>query len=161
MGQIDYKSLSSLTPVELRYEFYRNEELDSSLNTYQEGFNTYEIEGFTNFQDVAINKDTCFILTSSINLSSVFDPSKKVDIGTITGTVFLQPRNTSIYYVSYRPNGNTFSLNLSSGSTFFIQPIPNTKQVEIFVDNKYLQVDTNYPYNVFLSDRSLDIEEIS
>jgi len=164
MGQIVYKSLSSLTPVELKYSFYKEENLDATLKSYQEGLNTYEIDGLTNFQDVAINKDTCFILTSSIKLDTIFKQEDIVDFSNTSGTIYLQPRNfsidTSIYYVGYKPNSNSFSLTLTSGSAFFIEPIINSKQVEIFVDSKYLQVNAKYPYDVYLSDRSLDIEEI-
>lgn len=160
MAEIVYKSLSSLSPIELKYQYYRDEELESSINSYQEGYNFYEVEGFNGFQDVAINKDSCFILTPTVDLSSVFTPTTRLDIGKLPGSIFLQPRNSFIYYISYKPNTNTFNLELTSGSVFFIAPIENTNEVELFVNNKYVQVDASYPYVVYLGDKTLDPEEI-
>lgn len=160
MAEIVYKSLSSLSPIELKYQYYRDEELESSLNSYQEGYNFYEVEGFNEFQDVAINKDSCLLLTTTVDLSTVFKPTTHVDIGKLPGSILIQPRNSFVYYISYKELSNTFSLALTSGSVFYISPIENTREVEMFVNDKYVQVNSSYPYTVYLSDKTLDPEEI-
>jgi hypothetical protein len=165
MASIIYKSLSTLTPVELKYEYYKNEELQASTVTYKDGISFYNVEGFNNFRDLTINRDSCLVLTSAINLSSVFTSSQDVGIGKLPGSVYLQPRGTTIYYVHYDLESNTFYQELTSTtqsyrSQFYIQPLPNSNEVEIFVDGKYLQVDQEYPYVVRLNERSLDPESI-
>jgi hypothetical protein len=97
MAEIVYKSLSSLSPIELKYEYNRNESLQANTITYRDGLSFYEIEGLNNFQDVAINRDTCLILTSAVSLSTVFTPSTNIEVGKLPGSFILQPRNSSIY----------------------------------------------------------------
>lgn len=160
MAEIVYKSLSSLSPIELKYQYHRDEELQSSISTYQEGYSFYELEGLDKFQDVAINRGSCFVLTSTVNLSSVFTPTTHLSIGKLPGSILIQPRNSSIYYISYKETTNTFNLTLTSGSTFYIEPIKNTNEVEMFVNNRRVQVNASYPYVVYLGDKTLDPEEI-
>jgi hypothetical protein len=160
MAEIVYKSLSSLSPIELKYQYHRDEELQASVNTYQEGYSFYEVDGFNDFQDVAINKDSVFVLTPTVELSSVFTPTTRIDIGKLPGSIILQPRNSSIYYISYKELTNTFNLTLTSASTFYVAPIEGTNEVELFVNNQYVQVDTAYPYVVYLNEKTLDPEEI-
>jgi hypothetical protein len=159
MAEIVYKSLSSLSPIELKYQYHRDEELQASINSYQEGYSFYEVDGFDSFQDVAINRDSCFILTPTVDLSSVFTPTTRLDIGKLPGSILLQPRN-SFYYINYKSSTNTFNLELTSKSIFYVAPIEETNEVELFVDNKYVQIDAQYPYLVYLNDRTLDPEEI-
>jgi len=161
MAEIVYKSLSSLSPIELKYQYHRNEELESSLSTYQEGYNFYEVDGLKGFQDVAINRNSCFVLTSAVNLSSIFTPTEQHTLGNLPGSILLQPRNSLIYYVSYRTKTDTFNLTLSTGSIFYISPVNENNEVELFVDNKYVQVNSNYPYVVYLSEKTLNPEEIN
>jgi hypothetical protein len=161
MAEIVYKSLSSLSPIELKYEYYRDEKLDSQVTTYQEGFSFYDIEGLKGFQDVAINRDSVLVLTSAVDLSSVFVPSEVVNLGKLPGTFLLQPRNSTIYFIKYNPNTNTLMQTLTSASALYLQPVRDTGEVELLIDNKYVQVEAEYPYKVFLSERSLDPEEIN
>ena len=65
-----------------------------------------------------------------------------------------------IYFVKYNSSTNTLQKTLTSSSHFFIQPINNTKEVELFVEGKYVQVDEQYPYTLRLNSRSLDPEII-
>lgn len=160
MVEITYKSLSSLSPIELKYEYNRDESLQGSMVTYQDGFSFYELEGLKNFQDVSINRDSVLMLTSAVNLSTVFVSTEEVKLGKLPGTFQLQPRNSTIYYVKYNAEKSVFVKTLTSASTFFIQPLDNSNEVELFVDSKYVQVRANYPYEVYLSERSLDPEEI-
>jgi hypothetical protein len=162
MASIVYKSLSSLSPVELKYEYYKDEQLKTSYNTYKEGYIFYETESFKNYQDVAINKGSCFILTSSISLSSVFTPADTITIGKFPVSILIQPRSSSIYYATYNTITNTIRQVLSSEtpSVFYLAPIGLTDEVEIFVNNRYIQVTETYPYTVYTAERSLDPEEI-
>ena len=160
MVEIVYKSLSSLTPIELKYEYNRDESLQGSIVTYQDGFSFYELEGLKNFQDVTINRDSVLVLTSAVSLSTVFAPAQDIKLGKLPGTFQLQPRNSTIYYIKYNVEKNTFVKTLTSASTFYIQPLNDSNEVELFVDSKYVQVRANYPYEVYLSERSLDPEEI-
>jgi hypothetical protein len=162
MASIVYKSLSSLSPVELKYEYYKDEQLKISYNTYKEGYTFYETESFKNYQDVAINKGSCFVLTSSISLSSVFTPADTITIGKFPVSILIQPRNSPIYYATYDPTTNTIRQVLSSEipSVFYLAPIGLTDEVEIFVNNRYVQVTETYPYTVYTAERSLDPEEI-
>jgi len=160
MTEIIYKSLSSLTPIELKYNFNREEELISSYNTYQDSSNFYQIEGLNNFQDVTINKNSCFILTSAINLSSVFMPAEQINLGKLPGSILLQPSNSTIYYANYDDKTNTFYLTLSTGVSIFISPVKDTNNVELFVNKQYVQVQEEYPYEVILNEKSLDAGSI-
>ncbi len=161
MADIVYKSLSSLSPIELKYEYYREEELETSVKTFNDGYSFFDVKGFNYFQDLAINRDSLFLLTSAVNLSSVFTPSKNVNLGKLPGSVQLQPRNSFIYYIKHDPNTNTFKKTLTAASTFYIQPISNSNEAELIVDNKFVQVNENYPYTVILGDRGLDPESIN
>ena len=160
MVEIVYKSLSSLAPIELKYEYNRDESLQGNIVTYQDGFSFYELEGLKNFQDVTINRDSVLVLTSAVSLSTVFAPAQDIKLGKLPGTFQLQPRNSTIYYIKYNVEKNTFVKTLTSASTFYIQPLNDSNEVELFVDSKYVQVRANYPYEVYLSERSLDPEEI-
>jgi hypothetical protein len=159
MAEIVYKSLSSLSPIELKYQYHRDEELQASINTYQEGYSFYEVDGLDGFQDVAINKNSCFVLTPTVELNSIFTPTTKIDLGKLPGSIQLQPRDSFIYYISYKEINNTFNQSLSA-STFYVAPIENTNEVELFVNNKYVQVNAAYPYVVYLNEKTLDPEEI-
>ena len=161
MASIVYKSLSSLSPIELKYEYYRNEDLQTDSVTYKDGLTFYGLKGLKNFQDISINRDSVLVLTSAVNLSEIFVPTEEVKLGNLPGSFQLQPRNTRINFVKYNSNTNSFvQQTVNSGTTFYIQPINNSIDVELLVENKYVQVESNYPYKVYLNERSLDIDEI-
>jgi len=161
MAEIIYKSLSTLTPVELKYQYYKEEELQNTLKTYNNGISFYETDSFKNYRDITINKDSCFVLTSSVNLNSVFAEQKSLTIGTTPVSIKIGQRLTTgispIHYAKYNEAQNTFRLTLTAASTFYLQPVEGLRNtVEIFVEGNYMQVDELYPYVVRLSDRSID-----
>lgn len=160
MVNITYKPLSALTPIELKYEYYKDEKVQTSLVTYNNGASLYNTGGLNNFKDLTINRDTCLVLTPAIELSSIFTKTNNIFLGQLPGSFQLQPRDTLIYFAKYRPFSNSFFLELNDGSTFYIQPLKNSNEVEIFVDNRYLQVDASYPYVVRTGDKTLDPESI-
>lgn len=160
MASIVYKSLSSLSPIELKYQYYRDEELVSNNNQYQEGYSVFELQGLQKYQDVAINRDSCFVLTSAIELKNVFQKDEPDSLNKQPSTVILQPRNSFIYFIKHKSSSNTFQLELTSSSSFFVQPINNTEEVELYVDKQYVQVDEEYPHTVRLNNRGLDPEAI-
>jgi hypothetical protein len=160
MADIVYKSLSSLSPIELRYEYNRNEELVSQTTTYQDGFSFYEVEGLKGFQDVAINRDSVLVLTSAVDLNTVFTSSEEVELGKLPGSFLLQPRNSTIYFIKHKETTNSLVQTLTSASIVYLQPVNNSNDVELFIDNKYIQVEAQYPYKAYLGERTLDPEEI-
>jgi hypothetical protein len=163
MASIVYKSLSSLSPVELKYEYYRNEKLQAAYKNYKEGYTFYEVDGLADYQDIAINKGACLVLTNSVNLSTVFTQDDVLFVGTLPASIYIQPRNSFIYYAKYDSDTNTIRQALSSEtpSVFYISPVDSSGEVEIFIENKYLQVKEQYPYVVYTAERSLDSEEIN
>jgi hypothetical protein len=161
MASIVYKSLSALSPIELKYNYYRDEELQSSLQTYADGRSFYKIDGLTNYQDLAINRESCFVLTTAVNLSSIFTPTKDVTLGELPASIALQPRNSLVYFIDYDEIADNFTLALTSSSILFVKPIPETGEIELKLDGKFLQVQKEYPYEVNLNLRSLDPEDIN
>jgi hypothetical protein len=158
MAEIVYKSLTTLAPIELKYEYYKNESLQASIKTYNNGLSLYEVDGFLNYRDIAINKESCFILTSSVNLSTVFAGQERLTIGKTPVSILIAPRLTlgiaPVHFAKYIEEQSTFKLTLTSGSTFYLQPVNNTRNlVEMFVEGKYVQVDELYPYTVRLGER--------
>lgn len=162
MASIVYKSLSSLSPVELMYQYYKDEQLNVNFKTYREGYSFYETNSLQNYQDIAINKGTCFVLTSSISLSTVFAPADTITVGRLPASILLQPSNSLVYYAKYFLNSNTIKQVLSSESPsiFYLSPIENSDELEIIVNNRYIQIREAYPYTAYTAERSLDPEEI-
>lgn len=160
MASIVYKSLSALTPIELKYEYYKNEDLRAATTTYKSGLSLYRAHGLDNFRDLSINRESCLMLSPALELSAVFTSTKEEVLGKQPGSVQLQARNSLIYYVKYDEENNRFAQKLQEASTFFIQPLAGSNEAEIFVNNKYLQIDEEYPYVARLGNRSLDPESI-
>jgi|LakMenEpi03Aug12_release.lakeMendotaPanAssembly.Ray.scaffolds.fasta_scaffold21256_2 hypothetical protein len=160
MVKTTYKILSELSPIRLQYNQTDQEKLNISTTRYKSGYKFYELQGFKSYQDIAINKETCLVLTSSVSLHTIFNTSETINIGKIPASIVLQPRNSTIYYLKEQTNRNTISLSLTSSSIFYIQPIFNTNEVEIFINGKYLQVKEEYPYETFLNTTTLDDNEI-
>lgn len=154
MASVTYKSISALQPIELKYNFYKNEELKNTKLSYSNGYTFYQNNALISYQDATINRESVLVLTSAINLSDFFSAQSTTSLGKSPGTIQLQPRNSNILYAYLNTTTNT--INLATEITpIFILPIPNTNQVELLINGLYLQVDDNYPYTVFASSRSL------
>lgn len=157
MSNVQYYYLSSLQPVRPSYTYNTTEPLIGEQTTYNTGLNVYSLEGTKQFQDIAFNNETCLILTSSVNLNTLF--ATKLFENNFFGSVYLRPRNSSIYYVSYNKPLNSLNLSLSA-SQIYISPVSATNEVELIVERQYIQVEENYPYEIVLSNKSLDPESI-
>jgi hypothetical protein len=156
MSKIVYSSLSALSPVELRYSYHKDEYVKKSLETYNNGISLYETPGLENYRDVSINKNTCFVLTSAIDLNNFFSDNKIYALGQLPGSFLLQPRSTTAHFALYDRLENIITLGLQSGSVFYISPLTNTNLVEIIINDKFLQIDKEYPYAARLNEKSLD-----
>jgi hypothetical protein len=154
MPSITYKSLSSLAPIRLKYQYYKEEPLKTTYNKFLNGLECYNLFGTSMYQDFSLNKNTCLILTSALNLTTFFNIPQKNN--KLPFSVVIQPRNSTIYYLKHNNNTNTFQLTLTSASAFYIQPILNTTKSKIYVDTKPLQVQNFYPYEVFLGEETID-----
>lgn len=160
MADIVYNSLTALQPVKLKYDYYRNEVLQTETLGYQEGYNFFKITGLEGFQDSTINKNSCFILTSAVSLSTLFLNQTELNIGKLPGNFKLQKRNTSLYYAHYSSQNYNFTFNSTDGNNFFLVPINNTTNaVEIRIGNRYLQFDAEYPFTIRLDEKIIVEEE--
>jgi hypothetical protein len=158
MATITNTYFNSLKPIELKYYYYKDEPLQAAYIGYNGGIDFYKLNGLNNFQDIAINKGSCFVLTSTVCLSCFFPSPKNFKLGEIPGTLKIQSRSLSSEYIVYT-GSNTFTSGpfLSSEATnFFINVKENSDVVEILVNNKYLQVDSDYPYTVRIGDKIND-----
>jgi hypothetical protein len=173
MASVNFIPISALRPIDLHYQYNRDEVLNSELVSYNEGFEYYQVGGLSNYQDVAINSGSCFLLTDTVKLSSFFKKDFYVKTNSITpsnttytpayygktsGTVHLQKRGDSTHYVYYDSISNSFYLD-SNYSNIFINPISNTGEVELLVGSMYLQVDASYPFQLRASNVPLLGEE--
>jgi hypothetical protein len=163
MASVNFIPLSSLRPIELHYLYNRDEVLNSKLVSYNEGFEYYEIDGFNNYQDATTNSNSCFLLTDTVRLSSFFKNDYFVKTNTNTlannttyteayygktsGTIRLQKRGDPTHYIYYSSDTNSFYID-QKYSNIFINPVPDTNEVELLVGNSYLQVDTHYPFQL-------------
>jgi hypothetical protein len=161
MSSTSYKLLTDLTPVNLKYNQTKEEKLNINIIRYKNGYVFYELQGFKNFQDIAVNKDTCLVLTSAVSLQKMFNAAETLSIGKIPASIVVQPRNSTIYYLKELTQSNTVGLALTSSSVFYIQPILNSNEVEIFINGKYLQVREEYPYQTYLNEVTLDENELN
>lgn len=159
MQEIQYTSLSALYPVDLTYTFYRNEKVITDQLTYENGLTVRTPVCFNSFQDSAINRGSCFVLTSAISLHNIFNLNKTNTAGEIPAAVKLGIKNSTGIFVSYTPDTNKITKG-SNYSVFSISPIPGTNEVELLLENKWLQVDENYPFEVRLSNTSLLPQDI-
>jgi hypothetical protein len=157
MSHVSYEVLSALTPIKLNYTYNTTEPLLEQTTTYNTGLNVNALAGTKNYQDISFNNETCLILTSSVNLNNIF--STLLFENNFFGSVFLRPRNTPLYYLSYNNILNSLTLSLS-GTQIYISPVPESKEVELIVERQYVQIEERYPYEVILSDKSLDPESI-
>jgi hypothetical protein len=155
MADVQYIPLSALRPLEFEYTYNISEPLIKEKTTYDTGLQVNTLQSTSKFQDISFNNETCLILTSSVNLSSFF--TTKLFENNFFGSVHLKPRISTIYYVSY--NSTLNSLYLSPSATqIYISPVSGTNEVELIVERKYIQVDQNYPYEIQLTEKTLDPE---
>jgi len=160
MAEVVFKSLTALQPLELKYDYFSNNILNSETIGFQEGYNFYKIAGLENFTDTSINRGSCFILTTATNLKSFFSDPTTISIGELPGTFKLQPRNSTIYYAGYNTTSNTITFDSLEGINFFVTPIDKTtKEIEIRVGNLYLQIDSMYPFTARLGEKIIIEEE--
>ena len=159
MASIVYKSLSSLQPIELKYQYFKDEEFKNTKTSYKNGYTVFQTPGLQNYQDTAINRGSSFILTSAVNLDQILTSSQNYNIGKLPGTFYIQPENFSIYFGCYSSETNTITLS-TVPTPIYLSPIPNTNEVELIVAGRYVQVEEDYPFKVITSSKSLPLVSI-
>ena len=168
MATVVYRTLADLDPVKLNYEYNYNENIRAVTIGYTEGLNLQLIDSFKNFQDFTINRDTCLVLTTAVNLSSVFQKQTIKKIGEIPLTLKIQstptfPGLSGNFYAIY-DEINALIIKTATTSAdaanFFFNPIDvDSLKVEIIVEGKYLQADVAYPYTIRVNDKITDKDE--
>ena len=155
---ITYRPLSSLQPIELRYEYQYNEKLNTTNNQYAGGLRVKSIKAFDKFQDVSLNKGNGLVLTDMVSLSDVFIGEDK-NPNIIQGTVILQLETSSSYFMTEETVTGRVTISRTP-SFIHASAVQNTQDVELLINGKYLQVEDVYPYTVYLSETALINDEI-
>jgi hypothetical protein len=159
MASVIYTSLSTLQPIELKYDFFKDEKIKSSRVSFKDGYTVFQNSGLKNYQDVTINRETTFVLTSAIGLDQLFTSFENYSVGKLPSSFYFQPRSTTLTRAAYNPTTNSIVLS-STGTPFYLSPVPNTNEVELIVNNRYIQVEEKYPFRVTTSIRSLPLVDI-
>lgn len=186
MAKIYFKTFLDLAPLPFKYEFNGEEALNTETVHYKNGITATFLKGLENFQDTTINKNTSLSLTNLQSLSSIF---KGPSIRPISHSLALRvtPADTDFYpyflnkkssvgfvlqqnqgkiiikkepaRVQYDINTNTFKRSFFE-STFFIQKIENSDEVEIFLEGKQVRVQKNYPYTLEIRKQETDYNDL-
>lgn len=169
MATVVYRTLADLEPIELKYQYNYNEGLQATTVGYTEGLNLQFVDGFKYFEDFTVNRETCFVLTTAVNLSSIFQKQSVKEIGQIPLTLKIQSTPTSpglsgTFYAIYDSSTNTIIKTVTTSAdavNFFFNPINVSEQkVEIQIGEKYLQADASYPYTIRLGDKITDSSDL-
>jgi hypothetical protein len=169
MATVVYRTLADLEPVELKYQYNYNEVLQTETIGYTEGLNLQFVDGFNNFQDFTINRESCFVLTTAVNLSSIFQKQPSKELGQIPLTLKIQSTPTSpglpgSFYAIYNSDTGLIiktATTSAEAANFFFNPIDiNELKVEIQIGKKYLQTDTSYPYTIRVGDKITDRDQL-
>lgn len=156
---IEYRSLSALQPITLKYEYNHSEKLNRDSVQYAGGIKIESIKAFKRFRDVSLNKGNSLVLTSTVKLSDVFYDPEKNRQNVLKGTVLLQLNTSTSYYMSEEVHTGRVTIS-QEPSLIHAVNIDGTDMLELLVNGKYIQIEKTYPYTAYLSDTSLDDTEV-
>jgi len=155
---IEYRSLSALQPITLKYEYNHSEKLNRESVQYAGGIKIESIKGFKRFHDVSLNKGNSLILTNTVKLSDVFFDTESKKQNTLKGTVLLQLNTSTSYYMSEEVHTGRVTTSREPSLIHAVN-VDGTNLIELIVNGKYVQIEKTYPYTAYLSDTSLDETE--
>jgi len=157
MSLVKYDSLSALSPIKLKYEYYRNEPVVENLSIYQEGFRFYTSPIFEGFKDFVVNKGNALILTDTLPLSSFFAIEDRIKNDLLySATLKLSPKGIGTYaYVDTKTNQILLGATIDNAASFNLDSIGGD-QVNIMVNDSFLQVQKTYPYTISLGIGSIN-----
>jgi len=189
MAKIFFKTFLDLKPLPFKYEFNGQEALNTESIFFNNGITAIFLKGLEGFQDSTINKNTSLTLTNLQALSSLFrgpitlpishsltlrtiSPDqdfypyylkKKILNGNTEGFVLQENLGKIIIKqepsrIQYDFSSNTFKRSFTE-STFFIQKIEGSEEVEIFVEGKQVRAQKNYPYTIEARKQDVDYNE--
>jgi len=190
MAKIFFKTFLDLKPLPFKYELNGKDVLNTESIFFDNGITAIFLKGLEGFQDSTINKNTSLTLTNLQPLSGLFKPPisnsishsltlrtispdqdfypyylKKKVIGDNTEGFILQENKGKIIIkkeptrIQYDFSSNTFKRSFYE-STFFIQRIENSEEVEIFVEGKQVRIQKNYPYTVEVRKQDVDYNDL-
>lgn len=143
------KPLSALIPVEFTYQYNKEEKLTKSFYSFNNGFSFCTHDMLSGVQDIVLSKKNLLALTNKLSLYNIFDEdSKKINIGTIAGSVFL--KSNGKYITSLREElylgGKGEKLPVT------ISPVEgNPNEVELIINKSHkVTIDEEYPYTARL-----------
>lgn len=143
-----------LIPLSAKYDYDGTISFDPTLINWSDGYSTFQHPIFKGSRDISFNKDSFFVLTSTFNLSSIFESNvyNTVDTGGFTYFKFLSTNN----FIT-ESNGVLMASSVSSEEDgFFRLAINADDTVSLIKGGKYFTVDRTAPWTIRLSSLIID-----
>jgi hypothetical protein len=162
---VDTLSLSALAPIKLTYSFNSAESLQSKLHSNSSNlrFRTHEL--LDDNEDIAISKHNMLSLTNIKDVKSIFE-NKPTTIGidVISGSFQLTLQNSSFLEERERiiktANDKFYMGGKGEVAVFHLLHL-DTGGCNLKINNKYVQVEEEYPYALVSSEEPLLDENAS
>lgn len=147
-------SLSAVSPVNFTYQYNTEEKLNSTLHLYRGGFGHYDHKLLEKFQDAALSKQNCLVLTDVKSLQDVFkDTLSDVSFGEISGSLYL--KTTDGRYVMTRDN-RLYIGGAGEKAFFNIVPVQDGKFELKLSRTKFIEIEQTYPYTANITEEIVD-----
>lgn len=146
-------SLSAISPVKFIYKYNSEEKLAGSYASIKGDFAYFKHEALVNFQDAALSRKTCLMLTDTKNLKTIFESAdESYNIGEIAGTFLLKVRDKRI------TETNDVIYVGGTGKPILITVVPvGNNLAELRVNRtSWIEIDKTYPYTAKLTRDTID-----
>lgn len=171
-------SLADLKPAEFSYSFENKKEetLLSEYQNFSNGFNYFRHKGLDSYKDAIFSKKNCLILTDNIPLDEVFENTKQtISLGKVASSFFLRALNDhNNTYVRLKESSSRENVvvpfnirmvqkeigkDITNDIIFTLVPIKDNIVELIANKTKRVYVDSEYPYDIKISEEVLGEEE--
>ena len=159
---IKYSTFSNLVPIKLKYANQPSNLINYTPLSYNNGISFFSSPFLQGYQDIVINRNSCLMLTSKTTIQNIFNPQITRELGAISTSIFISPRTNTNAFASYNTIQKRFILGTSSNRTAItISPTQDKGVVELVSNGQFLQVKSEYPYEITLADFALYNTNIS
>ena len=142
--------LNPMTPLKVIYPYGDNMSLKATLITFNDGFRVYSQPLCYALKDIKINKSTILLLTSAVDLKSVFDILQEpITLEKLENKYGLVAAGNSKFLTTNDSTKKIYATATTLTNSGFFRFVPIGEQlVQIHYKSLLLTVDKTYPYDV-------------